>query len=102
MVALLNRALKDPLSLFFRVAVDPVALGIPQYFEIIPPEDARDLSLIKSKLEKSVYSTARQVDDEVDLMLENARVFNGEGDAVTEAANMFAAWWKQQRLKMDV
>lgn len=66
----------------------------------IPQEDARDLSLIKSKLDKSVYSTYKQVDDEVTLMLENARVFNGDGD-VSDAANAFGKWWEQQRKKMD-
>lgn len=34
MMSLINRALKEPISLFFREAVDPVALGIPQYFDM--------------------------------------------------------------------
>lgn len=33
-MSLINRALKEPISLFFREAVDPVALGIPQYFDM--------------------------------------------------------------------
>lgn len=66
----------------------------------IPQEDARDLSLIKSNLDKSAYSTYKQVDDDVNLMLENARVFNGEGD-VSDAANAFGKWWEQQRKRMD-
>ena len=51
-------------------------------------EDARDLSLIRRKLERGDYSSARQVDDEISLMLENAKVFNGEG-LVVDAANAF-------------
>lgn len=66
----------------------------------IPQEDARDLSLIKSNLDKSVYTTYKQVDDDVNLMLENARVFNGEGE-VSDAANAFGRWWEQQRKRMD-
>ncbi|WVQ79213.1 hypothetical protein IAT38_001309 [Cryptococcus sp. DSM 104549] len=100
MVTVLNQTLKNPLSEWFRFAVDPVALGIPQYFEIIPPEDARDLSLIKSKLEKGQYQNAKQVDEEVELMLENARMFNGEGPVV-DAANALGRWWQSQRAKMD-
>jgi transcription initiation factor TFIID subunit 2 len=81
--------------------VDPVALGIPQYFEIIPQEDARDLSLIKRNLDKAnKYTTAKQVDDDIELMLENAKVFNGEG-LVVDAANAFGRWWVSQRGKMD-
>lgn len=34
MIALLNKSLKDPVSEFFREAVDPVKLGIPTYFEV--------------------------------------------------------------------
>ncbi|OXC60064.1 hypothetical protein LQV05_005617 [Cryptococcus neoformans] len=101
MVSMLNQALKNPLSEWFRLPVDPIALGIPQYFDIIPPEDARDLGLIKLKLEKGQYQTAKQVDEDVELMLENARVFNGEGPVV-DAANALGKWWQSQRSKMDV
>ncbi|WVQ77717.1 hypothetical protein IAR50_007407 [Cryptococcus sp. DSM 104548] len=99
--SLLNQALKNPLSEWFRFAVDPVALGIPHYFDIIPREDARDLGLIKSKLDKNQYQTVKQVDEDVELMVENARVFNGEGPVV-DAANALGKWWQTQRSKMDL
>lgn len=66
----------------------------------IPPEDARDLSTIRSNLEKGNYSTYRQVDEDIELMLQNARIFNGEGE-VSNAADAFGKWWDQQRKKMD-
>ncbi|WVQ96010.1 hypothetical protein IAU59_003110 [Kwoniella sp. CBS 9459] len=100
MGAMINQAIKNPLSEWFRSAVDPVALGIPQYFDIIPPEDARDLGLIKNKLDKGQYREARHIDEDVELMLENARVFNGDGPVVV-AADKFGAWWNSQRSKMD-
>lgn len=101
MMSLLNKALKEPSAFIFYYAVDPVALGIPTYFDIIPQEEARDLSLIKGKLEKGSYSTARQVDEDVSLMLENARVFNGPGE-ISDIADNFAEWWQSQRSKMDM
>nr|XP_019043571.1 transcription initiation factor TFIID subunit 2 [Kwoniella bestiolae CBS 10118]OCF22501.1 transcription initiation factor TFIID subunit 2 [Kwoniella bestiolae CBS 10118] len=100
MGSLINQALKNPLSEWFRYAVDPIALGIPTYFDIIPPDDARDLTLIKNKFDKGQYREAKHVDEDVELMLENARVFNGEG-AVVDAANALGKWWTQQRHKMD-
>nr|XP_019009377.1 transcription initiation factor TFIID subunit 2 [Kwoniella pini CBS 10737]OCF48158.1 transcription initiation factor TFIID subunit 2 [Kwoniella pini CBS 10737] len=100
MGSLINQAIKNPLSEWFRTAVDPVALGIPQYFEIIPPDDARDLNLIKTKFDKGQYREAKHIDEDVELMLENARVFNGDGPVV-DAANALGKWWTQQRLKMD-
>jgi transcription initiation factor TFIID subunit 2 len=66
----------------------------------IPEEDARDLSLIKSKLDKGAYSTYKQVDDDFSQMLENAKMFNGEGP-ITDLANNFGKWWDTQRKKMD-
>lgn len=101
MMSLLNKALKEPSAFIFYQAVDPVALGIPTYFDIIPQEEARDLSLIKSKFEKGMFSSARQVDDDVGLMLENARVFNGPGE-ISDIADNFGEWWAAQRAKMDL
>ncbi|WVR08077.1 hypothetical protein IAU60_005123 [Kwoniella sp. DSM 27419] len=98
---LLQQAIKNPLSEWFRSAVDPIALGIPTYFDIIPPEDARDLGLIKAKHEKGQYREAKHVDEDVKLMLENARVFNGEGPVV-DAANELGRWWSGQRARMEI
>ncbi len=100
MLAAINRAFKEQVSFIFREPVDPIKLGIPQYFDIIPQEEARDLSLIKANLERGKYQQARQVDEDFELMLENARVFNGEGQ-ITDLANQFGQWWKVQRGKME-
>ncbi|KAK8849657.1 hypothetical protein IAR55_004992 [Kwoniella newhampshirensis] len=100
MISLLNQTLKNPLSEWFRLPVNPVALGIPEYFDIIPEDDARDLSLIKAKMDKGQYQSAKQVDEDVELMLENARVFNGDGPVV-DAANVLGKWWQSQRSKME-
>lgn len=66
----------------------------------IEEDEARDLSLIKTNLDTGVYTSASKVDEDVELMLENARIFNGEGPVV-DAANEFGRWWKQQRSRMD-
>jgi transcription initiation factor TFIID subunit 2 len=58
------------------------------------------LSLIKNKLNSSQYSTMHQLDEDVELMLENARIFNGEGPVV-DAANVLGRWWTEQRGKME-
>lgn len=79
-----------------------MSLGQPRYLaeNSIPKEDARDLSLIKRKLEKT-YSTAQQVDEDIALMVENAKIFNVEGPIV-ETTKTFERWWKAQREKMDI
>jgi transcription initiation factor TFIID subunit 2 len=115
MNSLLVRAIKEPTSHIFREPVDPVKLNIPGYFDVyvwyllslckgwqvrIPVEDARDLSTIKTNLEKGRYTTYKQVDDDFTLMLDNARVFNGEGE-ITDIVDKFGRWWDAQRKKMD-
>jgi transcription initiation factor TFIID subunit 2 len=58
------------------------------------------LSTIKTNLEKGKYTSYKQVDDDFTLMLDNARVFNGEGE-ITDIADKFGRWWDAQRKKMD-
>lgn len=59
------------------------------------------MSYIQKRLADGSYSTARQVDEAVELMLENARVFNGDGPVVDQA-NEFGVWWRAQRGRMDI
>jgi transcription initiation factor TFIID subunit 2 len=62
--------------------VDPIALGIPQYHEIIPKKDARDLKIIRTKLDSDRYDSAYSFEADLDLMVENAITFNGEDSEV--------------------
>ncbi|KAG6851364.1 hypothetical protein H0H93_005762 [Arthromyces matolae] len=68
---------KDPVSWVFREPVDPVLLGIPTYFDIIPKKNARDLRTIRQKLDTDKYDSVEAFAADVELMLENAITFNG-------------------------
>ncbi len=61
----------------FRDPVDPVALGIPTYFDVIPRKNARDLKTILSKLNQDKYETIEAFEADLDLMVDNAILFNG-------------------------
>ncbi len=67
-------------SWVFREPVDPIALGIPQYHEIIPKKDSRDLKTIRLKLDSEKYDTVDAFEVDLDLMVDNAIKFNG-GDS---------------------
>jgi len=69
-------------SWVFREPVDPVALGIPQYYEIIPKKDARDLKTIRQKLDNDKYDTIDAFEVDLDLMVDNAIKFNGSDSDV--------------------
>jgi transcription initiation factor TFIID subunit 2 len=64
-------------SWIFREPVDPVALGVPTYFDIIPRRDARDLRTIRQKLDADKYDTVEAFEADLELMLGNAIKFNG-------------------------
>lgn len=66
--------------------MDPVLLGIPTYYDIIPRKDARDLKTIRKKLDADKYNSIEAVDDDIDLMVRNAVTFNGAESDVARAA----------------
>ena len=61
----------------FREPVDPVLLQIPTYFDVIPKKNARDLRTIRQKLDADKYDSIDAWEADMDLMIDNAVVFNG-------------------------
>ncbi|KAH9486347.1 Transcription initiation factor TFIID subunit 2 [Psilocybe cubensis] len=73
----LNTLSKDPMCWIFQNPVDPIALGIPTYFDVIPKKDARDLKTIRQKLDTDKYDSVEAFEADVELMFHNAIKFNG-------------------------
>lgn len=96
LVGLVNRLKTHQSSLLFREPVDPVALGIPTYFDVIPKKDARDLSLIESKLKADKYDSFAAFDADIKLMLKNCYTFNALDEGVLEIAKGFEAVYKKE------
>ena len=65
---------QEPEAVPFRSPVDPNALGIPDYFEII--KKPMDMSGIKRKLDTGAYTDPWEYINDVFLMFENAWVYN--------------------------
>ena len=84
-------------SFVFREPVDPIALGIPQYHDIIPRKDARDLRTIRQKLDADKYETPEGWEADMDLMIRNAIHFNGEESEVGQLAVSFRERIKELR-----
>ena len=64
----------EPEAVPFRTPVDPTALGIPDYFDII--KKPMDMSQIKRKLDCGTYTDPWQFVTDVYLMFENAWTYN--------------------------
>ncbi|EFA82284.1 ankyrin repeat-containing protein [Heterostelium album PN500] len=64
----------------FHFAVDPIALNIPHYFDVI--KHPMDLSLIQSKLDGGLYKSIKDFAADMRLMFDNAMLFNEEGSLI--------------------
>ncbi|OJA15957.1 TAF2 protein [Rhizopogon vesiculosus] len=80
--ALMTQLVKEDVSWVFRDPVDPILLGIPTYFDVIPKKDARDLRTIRQKLDADKYDSVEAFEADVDLMIRNATTFNGADSEV--------------------
>lgn len=58
----------------FLKPVDPIALGIPEYFEKI--KNPMDISTIKTKLDSKTYTKLSEFNDDFNLMFNNCYSFN--------------------------
>lgn len=61
-------------------------LGVPTYFDVIPRRDARDLRTIRQKLDADKYDTIEAWEADMELMIHNAKLFNGADSEVGQVA----------------
>ncbi|KIJ22155.1 hypothetical protein PAXINDRAFT_6271 [Paxillus involutus ATCC 200175] len=83
---LMTTLVKEDISFVFREPVDPVLLGIPTYFQVIPRKDARDLRTIRTRLDNDKYDSMEAFEADIDLMIRNAITFNGADSDVGRIA----------------
>ena len=74
----------DQFGWVFNDAVDPVALGLPDYFDVV--KNPMHLELVKKKLENAIYADMEGFERDVKLVFENAILYNGEDSEVGELA----------------
>lgn len=68
----------------FNSPVDPVELGLADYFEVI--DKPMDLGTVRKQLDNGVYKTVPEAQGDVNLTFENAMVYNPEGSVVWNMA----------------
>ena len=68
----------------FNAPVDPVELGLPDYFEII--KRPMDLGTIQKKLESGGYHSIEDFTSDTNLTFDNAMTYNEDGSVVYEMA----------------
>ncbi|KAI1992071.1 transcription initiation at TATA-containing promoter protein [Ophidiomyces ophidiicola] len=87
----------------FYQPVDPVALNIPTYHNII--KKPMDLSTIRTKLQTGQYENAKEMENDFRLMLKNCYKFNIPGDPTYNAGKkleeIFDVKWSQKGRWLD-
>jgi SAM-dependent methyltransferase len=78
----------------FNQPVDPVALGIPDYFDVI--QHPMDLGTVSKKLENGQYTEASQFIADVDLVWRNCLLYNPPNSDVCAWANELKAEYQKQ------
>lgn len=68
----------------FNSPVDPIELGLPDYFEVI--KRPMDLGTIRKKLENGCYHNLEDFEGHVHLTFDNAMLYNPEGSVVYNMA----------------
>ena len=89
-----------PYNLAFLQPVDPVALGIPQYRDII--RHPMDLATMKKKLDNGSYRDEVDFERDMRLMFNNCYTFNAPGSEVynlgKELEAVFERKWEEKPL----
>lgn len=77
----------------FLAPVDPVALNIPHYHNIIT--NPMDLTTMETKLKSGQYSSVQDFVNDFYLIISNTRTFNGDNHPVTQAGLSMEAYFKK-------
>ena len=77
---LINLLWKVKGAYLFHKPVDPVELGIPDYFQVI--KKPMDFSTIKRKLSNNLYTNFKQFNDDIKLTFDNCFFYNGTNTSV--------------------
>eukprot|EP00518_Triparma_eleuthera_P023025 CAMPEP_0197561066 /NCGR_PEP_ID=MMETSP1320-20131121/24424_1 /TAXON_ID=91990 /ORGANISM="Bolidomonas sp., Strain RCC2347" /LENGTH=1070 /DNA_ID=CAMNT_0043122669 /DNA_START=36 /DNA_END=3244 /DNA_ORIENTATION=- len=84
--SMINKLLNDQYADPFSQAVDPVALGLPDYFDVV--KRPMDLGTVKKKVDKGAYPDVQSFEDDVRLVFSNAILYNGERTDVGSMAKI--------------
>ncbi|RKF57304.1 Bromodomain-containing factor 1 [Erysiphe neolycopersici] len=100
----LQKSRYNSISHPFMDPVDPVALGIPNYFAII--KKPMDISTVSKKLKDGVYLNANEFEKDVRQIFINCYKYNPEGNPVRQMGKSFEEifnniWAKKEQYLVD-
>lgn len=94
-----SKMLKDKVTTYFRMPVDPARDGAPGYFDKV--SKPMDLMTMGAKLENGQYSTRDQFRQDFEQIVENAHIYNGAEHVITKMADSMHAKFMKQWTRID-
>ena len=93
-LSLLRRAQKHSRGWYFNEPVDPVAMSIPDYFDII--KEPMDFGTIAKKIKNEEYTCLEDFAGDMRLIFNNAFTYNAENDEVWKAAKTMSNFFEEK------
>ncbi|KAJ2359009.1 hypothetical protein GGF43_000423 [Coemansia sp. RSA 2618] len=87
--AIINKLKRDEAAWPFLRPVDPIALGVPTYFDIV--KNPMDLSTIQKKLAKKAYTCVADFVADIQLVIDDCFMFNLPDTPVNECGKALQA-----------
>eukprot|EP01138_Halocafeteria_seosinensis_P008764 gb/GECG01008958.1/.p1 GENE.gb/GECG01008958.1/~~gb/GECG01008958.1/.p1 ORF type:complete len:1563 (+),score=226.99 gb/GECG01008958.1/:1-4689(+) len=83
----------------FNCPVDPDALGLPDYWEIV--KNPMDLGTVRQRLESGCYLSISELNEEVELVFKNAMLYNPRSHPVHSAASRLLDEWRHSLKRIE-
>lgn len=83
----LQKLLADKRSQFFRVPVDPLRDHAPDYLNIVTTP--MDLSTVQAKMDGGLYTSRKDFENDIRLLISNCHLYNPPGSSVRKAGEAF-------------
>lgn len=94
MSALVRKLLNMDESFYFRRPVDPIADGIPTYYQEI--QHPMDLGTMQMKLNNGMYRYQSELNADFEQIVANCRIFNPPGTVpVLHVETLQKVWWSE-------
>ncbi|BGP14759.1 hypothetical protein JCM10213_004302 [Rhodosporidiobolus nylandii] len=101
--AFMKRLMDEGVSQPFNVPIAELVAMVPNYHQFIPPENARDMVMLRRNIEADKYQTIEALEADFDLMIRNCYTFNGTESHVSYSAKELNEKFKKGilRIKTD-
>lgn len=99
-LAIMEEILEHPISEVFYEPVDPVADEVPDYFDII--KNPSDLSTVQNKLVTDQYQSFDDFKRDMNLIWENAILYNGRGSFPAFIADQLGRIFQRRISQIEV